>query len=124
MRASSIAGVSRHRSFHTTRRDPAARLAPDLVNRKFTADGPNQLWVADMTYIPTQAGVLSVSETARCTMLSSTAAIPSWPLAPVCFLDENLGLGCDRYLPDESVGATLEGYPPASVVFTHPIDSH
>jgi putative transposase len=58
MRASSIAGVSRRRSFHTTRRDPAARPAPDLVDRKFTAAGPNQLWVADMTYIPTQAGFL------------------------------------------------------------------
>jgi putative transposase len=56
MRASSLAGVSRRRSFHTTRRDPAARPAPDLVDRKFTADGPNQLWVADMTYIPTLEG--------------------------------------------------------------------
>ena len=32
--------------------------APDLVNREFTADGPNQLWVADMTYIPTWAGFI------------------------------------------------------------------
>lgn len=58
MRASNIVGVSRRRSFHTTRRDPAARPAPDLVDRKFTADGPNQLWVADMTYIPTRSGFL------------------------------------------------------------------
>jgi len=58
MRASSIVGVSRRRAFHTTRRDPAARPAPDLVDRKFTADGPNQLWVADITYIPTLVGFL------------------------------------------------------------------
>ena len=58
MRASSLIGVSRRKSFRTTRRDPAARPAPDLVDRKFTATGPNQLWVADMTYIPTLAGFL------------------------------------------------------------------
>lgn len=58
MRASSLVGVSRRKSIATTRRDPAARPAPDLVDRKFAASGPNQLWVADMTYIPTLAGFL------------------------------------------------------------------
>jgi putative transposase len=58
MRAGNVAGVSRRRTFHTTRRDPAARPAPDLVDRKFAATGPNQLWVADMTYIPTLGGFL------------------------------------------------------------------
>ena len=42
----------------TTRRDKEARPAPDLVDRHFTASGPNQLWVADMTYLPTAAGFL------------------------------------------------------------------
>src|ERR1700727_712560 len=32
--------------------------APDLVDRKFQADAPNQLWVADITYVPTWAGFL------------------------------------------------------------------
>lgn len=58
MREAGLAGVSRRKSFRTTRRDPAARPAPDLVDRKFAATGPNQLWVADMTYIPTMAGFL------------------------------------------------------------------
>jgi putative transposase len=58
MRASNLIGVSRRRSIHTTRRDPAARPAPDLVDRKFTATRPNQLWVADITYIPTLSGFL------------------------------------------------------------------
>jgi putative transposase len=35
-----------------------ARQAPDLVDRNFTADKPNMLWVADITYIPTWAGFL------------------------------------------------------------------
>ncbi|MQA91957.1 MAG: IS3 family transposase [Gemmatimonas sp.] len=42
----------------TTRRDRHARPAPDLVERDFTAEGPDQLWVADITYIPTGAGFL------------------------------------------------------------------
>jgi putative transposase len=58
MRAMSVAGVSRRRSFNTTQRDPAARPAADLVDRKFTAAGPNQLWVADITFIPTLIGFL------------------------------------------------------------------
>ncbi len=58
MKQAGLAGVSRRRSFHTTRRDPSARRAPDLVDRKFAASGPNQLWVADITYIPTLAGFL------------------------------------------------------------------
>ena len=58
MNESGLAGVSRRRSVRTTRRDPAARPAPDLVDRKFAASGPNQLWVADITYIPTLAGYL------------------------------------------------------------------
>ena len=42
----------------TTRRDKDARPAPDLVDRKFTAEGPNQLWVADITFVPTATGFL------------------------------------------------------------------
>ncbi len=58
MQASGLAGVSRCAFVTTTRRDPAARPAPDLVQRLFTADGPDRLWVADITYIATWAGFL------------------------------------------------------------------
>jgi len=58
MRAASLAGVSRRKSIVTTRRDRSARPAPDLLDRKFAAEGPNQVWVADITYIPTWAGFL------------------------------------------------------------------
>jgi len=58
MKAAGIVGVSRRRSIVTTRRDENARPAPDLVDRNFTAERPNQLWVADITFIPTAAGFL------------------------------------------------------------------
>ena len=56
MREHAIRGISRRRAFTvTTRRDRSRSAAPDLVKRKFEASGPNQLWVADMTYVPTWA---------------------------------------------------------------------
>ena len=53
-----LEGVSRRRGTRTTRRGKDARPAPDLVDRDFGATGPDQLWVADITYIPTWAGFL------------------------------------------------------------------
>jgi putative transposase len=58
MRKAGLEGVSRRRGTKTTRRDADARPAPDLVDRDFSATGPDQLWVADITYIPTWAGFL------------------------------------------------------------------
>jgi len=58
MRAAGIAGVSRRKAARTTFRNERVRPACDLVNRNFTADEPNQLWVADITYVPTWAGFL------------------------------------------------------------------
>jgi putative transposase len=57
MRNARLRGVSRRRGFVvTTRRDDRQVAAPDLVKRAFTAPGPNRLWVADMTYVPTWTG--------------------------------------------------------------------
>src|ERR1700730_4509217 len=48
----------RHTGPTTTRRNKDDRPPPDLVDRDFNAAGPNQLWVADITYVPTMAGFL------------------------------------------------------------------
>ena len=59
MRAAGLAGASRRRSgVTTTRRNKEARPAPDLVDRNFVASRPNQLWVADITFVPTASGFL------------------------------------------------------------------
>jgi len=57
MRKAGIAGVSRRRFVVTTERD-GTPPSPDLVRRQFKAAGPNKLWVADITFIPTWAGFL------------------------------------------------------------------
>jgi transposase InsO family protein len=58
MREAWIVGVSHRRWNATTTRSDSGRQAPDLVDRQFTATQPNQLWVADITYIPTWTGFL------------------------------------------------------------------
>jgi putative transposase len=57
MAAAGLVGVSR-RKFVTTTVKGEGRRAPDLVDRNFTAEKPDVLWVADITYIPTWAGFL------------------------------------------------------------------
>ncbi len=53
MRRDGLVGCHRRRPFHTTHRDPVAEPAPDLVQRTFAANAPNQLWIADITSVPT-----------------------------------------------------------------------
>jgi putative transposase len=58
MRRAGLQGVSRRKPCCTTVREVSARPAADLVDRQFTAAGPDRLWVADITYVPTWAGFL------------------------------------------------------------------
>lgn len=56
MRAADLQGVSPKRFVRTTLSDGDDTVASDLVDREFDASGPDRLWVADITYIPTWAG--------------------------------------------------------------------
>jgi len=53
-----LQGASRRKKWRTTKRAKDARPAPDLVDRDFAVDRPDQLWVADITYVPTWRGFL------------------------------------------------------------------
>jgi putative transposase len=60
MRRAGIQGVLRTKRVRTTRRDQDAGRHPDLVKRQFTATAPNELWVTDLTFVATWAGVAYV----------------------------------------------------------------
>ena len=54
MKAAGLRGCTRGRKRRTTRRDSQAAPAPDLLRRNFVAGQPNKVWLADITYVPTQ----------------------------------------------------------------------
>ena len=56
-----LRGAIRGRAFKTTRPDLGAPRPPDLVERQFVAERPNQLWVADFTYVATWQGFVFVA---------------------------------------------------------------
>ncbi len=61
MRRMGLQGAVRGRKFKTTIPDESAYRPPDLVKREFTATRPNQLWVADLTYVATWNGFVYVA---------------------------------------------------------------
>jgi putative transposase len=79
MCANAITGVSRRRRYCVTNvRNPKDWPAPDLVKRQFVATDIHQLWVADMTYIPTWQGFLYSAVVTN--VFGSKGA--GWALAP------------------------------------------
>ena len=56
MRALGLRGVVRGKTVRTTAGEAAAGRPADLVARRFRAEAPNRLWVADLTYVPTASG--------------------------------------------------------------------
>lgn len=61
MKQQSLRGVIRGKRIRTTTPDARAARPPDLVNRQFRAQRPNQLWVSDFTYVSTWQGWLYVA---------------------------------------------------------------
>jgi putative transposase len=78
MRVAGLRGCVRGKKRRTTRRDPRAAPAPDLLRRNFVAGGPNRIWLADITYIPTREGFLYLAF-----MLDThSRRIVGWSMAP------------------------------------------
>ena len=61
MRELGLAGARRGKRRRTTVADPAAARPADLVGRRFHRPAPDQLWVADFTYVPTWSGMVYVA---------------------------------------------------------------
>ena len=61
MKRLGLEGVVRGKPVRTTVSDPKAACPPDHVNRQFTADRPNALWVSDFTYVSTWQGFVYVA---------------------------------------------------------------
>ena len=66
MRARQLSGAVPRKRARTTIRVPAVRPAADLVGRDFAPSAPNQLWVADIKYVPTAAGWLYLAAVVDC----------------------------------------------------------
>lgn len=58
MRLERLRGCPRRRFRVTTQRDPSHPVAKNLLRQDFSSDAPNQVWAADITYIPTHQGWL------------------------------------------------------------------
>ena len=102
MRRALLQGETRRRWIKTTRRDRSARPAPDLVDRQFAADEPNQLWVADITYIPTWAGFLYLAVV----LDVWSRKIVGWAMAPhlkTSLVTAALDMALERRCPKGSV---------------------
>jgi putative transposase len=77
MHAQGIEGARRTKRVRTTRPAEGVPRHPDLVKRDFTATAPNELWVTDLTYVPTWAGVAYV-----CFIIDACSrAIVGWRVA-------------------------------------------
>src|SRR4051794_33514298 len=77
MRDARISGMVRRNCGRTTISVPGVRVADDLVERQFRPAGPNQLWVADITYIRTWEGWLYLAAVQD----AYSRAIVGWSMA-------------------------------------------
>jgi putative transposase len=78
MRAAGLRGCVRGKKRRTTRRDPWAAPAPDLLRGEFVAGRPNRVWLADITYIPTREGFLYLAFI----LDAHSRKIVGWSMAP------------------------------------------
>jgi putative transposase len=71
MRQAGIQGLYRCRRRGCTVRDPAAEPATDLVNRNFTVDGPNRLWITDIERREALLSRVGVRDHRRCAVAAA-----------------------------------------------------
>jgi putative transposase len=121
MREAGVQGVSPRKGTRTTLRAGKGRAGPDLVDRDFTATGPNQLWVADITYVPTWAGFLYLA----IAMDVWSRRIVGWAMATHLRTElvlEALDLALERRRPQGVIHHSVHGCQYTSLAFGHRCD--
>ena len=116
MREAGLYGVSRRKWITTTQRRPDARPAPDLVERDFTADEPDQLYVADITYVPTWAGFLFLAVV----LDACTRRIVGWAMANHLRTElvlDALNMALHRRRPEDVIHHSDQGTQYTSIAF-------
>ena len=99
----------------TTRRD-GGRQAPDLVDRNFSADRPNALWVADISYVPTWAGFLYLAVVLDAFSRRIVGWSMSTSLATQLVLDA-LNMALEQRRPKEVIHHSDQGSQYTSIAF-------
>ena len=103
MHEAGMKGAYRSRYFRTTESDPSARVAPDLVDRAFHVEAPDQLWVADITYLRIDGGFIYLA----CVLDAFSRAIVGWSTSDVSKLElvkTALQMALDRRRPPAGGG--------------------
>jgi putative transposase len=103
MRAAGIQGLPRRRRRGCTVRDPDAKPSSDLVHRQFTVEGPNRLWVTDITEHPTAEGRVYCAAV----MDAYSRLIVGWSIAEHMrteLVADALGMAIIRRQPDKQPG--------------------
>jgi putative transposase len=122
LRGAGLQGVSRRRGVRTTRRGLAETPAADLVQRDFTAAAPNQLWVADITYIPTWAGFLFLAVV----LDAYSRRIVGWAMATTLKTDlvlDALNMALAQRKPHGVIHHSDQGSQYTSLAFGHRCDA-
>ena len=118
MRACGLRGVSRRKYPRTTVRNERARPAPDLVDRDFEVDEPNELWVADITYVPTTTSFVYLAVV----LDAYSRCIVGWSMANHLkseLVVDALEMALDRRDPDHVIHHSDQGCQYTSIAFGH-----
>lgn len=127
MRAAGVQGAKRRgKAWRTTKPDPLAHRRPDLVERDFSAEGPNRLWVADLSYLRCWEGNLFFTFVID----AFSRKVVGWQLAP--HMRTDLVLDALRMaLAQREAGADIElvhhsdrGSQYTSIDYTQTLDDH
>lgn len=116
MRAAGLQGVTRRKATRTTLREPGVEPAPDLVQRDFSVEKPDQLWVADITYIHTWSGFLYLA----IVMDAWSRKIVGWSMANHLRTElvlDALGMAIDQRRPVDVIHHSDQGSQYTSFAF-------